>query len=56
MTITIWQMQQSAENQAWQGKIFFKNVSIMSTSCLIFAAIEGYFSTPDTRFQLYESQ
>jgi hypothetical protein len=28
----------------------------MSISCLIFAAIEGYFSTPDTRFQLYESQ
>ncbi len=55
MTITLGLIQQFAKNQAWQGKIFFSNVGIMSISKLIFAAKEGYFSTPDTRFQLYES-
>jgi len=29
MTISIGSVQQSAENQAGQGKIFFKNVDIM---------------------------
>ncbi len=30
VTMDLGQNEQSAENQAWQGKIFFSNVSIIS--------------------------
>jgi mono/diheme cytochrome c family protein len=41
---------QSLEMHVNQGKKFFQNVDILSISSLIFAAIEGNFSTKATRF------
>ena len=45
MTKHLMNIQQSAENQAGQGKIFFKNVDILSTSLLTFALLIDIFTS-----------
>ena len=45
MTITICNLEQSAETHAGQEKKKVQNVDILSASCLIFASEPGYFST-----------
>ena len=45
MTNTLPKLMQFAENHAGQGKKKFRNVDILSASCLIFATESGYFST-----------
>jgi len=43
MTNTVIIEYKSAETHDQKGKIFFKNVDIMSIDCLTFANVRGYF-------------
>ena len=55
MTKHLPNIQQSAENQAGQGEIFFKNVDILSTSLLTFALLIENLTSKAQYNQAYES-